>query len=332
MLNLSLTAPGNEAGYFLEPEHLKRVSDVELELLKDKDIRTVSSVPFFIRELNFLTKENREIPSSKGLINLLARYLKLIRREAPDNPSLKKLSNEDFSQITLSFNIYNSERNIGLSEDSLRALINRITPIINTQLNDLTPEQWSSEFRFLYLADLLNKGQNESTLIAVVLVFIISWITFRSIRYALLTLLPLVTGLMLNITFMALFQIPLDMLTLMVSSIVIGVGVDDAIHYNIHFRKNYRKTSDVKTAIITTHTEAGRPILHTTVSIVGGLLFLLLSNFLGITYFGLLICLALTFTMIGTLFFLPAVIAAVLSRKESSEKPAAPADLNHGLS
>ena len=65
----------------------------------------------------------------------------------------------------------------------------------------------------------------------------------------------------------------------------------------------------VNDAIEHTHIEAGRPIMHTTVSIVGGLLFLLLSNFLGIAYFGLLICFTLTFTMLGTLVLLPAVIA-----------------------
>jgi predicted RND superfamily exporter protein len=117
---------------------------------------------------------------------------------------------------------------------------------------------------------------------------------------------------MLNFSLMALMHIPLDMLTLMVSSIVIGVGVDDAIHYNIHFRKNLLSSGSVKEAIVLTHMEAGRPILHTTVSIVGGLLFLLMSNFLGIAYFGLLTCSALTFTMLGTLFLLPAVIAVTV--------------------
>ena len=104
-------------------------------------------------------------------------------------------------------------------------------------------------------------------------------------------------------------KIPLDMITLMVTSIVIGVGVDDTIHYNIRFRKNLKDCGDVDRAVEITHIETGRPIMHTTISIVGGLLFLLLSSFLGIAYFGLLICFTLLFTMIGTLVLLPAVLS-----------------------
>ena len=309
VVNLSLNSPDKESEYFLQPEVLRRLSEFELEVLKDDDVISVSSVSFYIRELNFIMNGEKGIPNNKGLINLLSRYLKLFRNQKTGNDAFQKLANEDFSTITLTFTVYNSEKNIGLSEDSLRDFVSKFEAKMNSELSDLSPELWSSDFRFLYLADLLKSGQNRSTIIAIILVFIISCITFRSTRYAFLTLLPLFTGLMLNFSFMAIMQIPLDMLTLMVSSIVIGVGVDDAIHYNIHFRKNFYNSGNVCEAIRLTHTAAGRPILHTTISIVGGLLFLLLSNFLGIAYFGLLICFSLTFTMLGTLLLLPAVIA-----------------------
>ncbi len=324
VLNLSLHSPDNEPGFFLQPDILKKISDFELKMLEDDDIISVSSVAFFIRELNYLIKNEREIPESKGLINLLARYLKLIRAEDAGNTNLQKLANEDFSQITITFRIYNKERSIGLSEDSLRSLVNRVENKINLELTSLNPDLWSSDFRFLYLADLLNRGQVTSTIIAIIFVCFVSCLTFRSIKYALLTLLPLFTGLMLNFSFMAIMQIPLDMLTLMVSSIVIGVGVDDAIHYNIHFKKNLKLCCKIEKAIELTHMEAGRPILHTTISIVGGLLFLMLSNFLGIVYFGLLICFSLTFTMLGTLILLPAVIGTTFRNPCDSDKQLQP--------
>ena len=318
VLNISCTGP--EAGHFLQPEVLKRLSDFEMEMIDDPDVISVFSVPFFVRELNKLMEGQAEIPEHRGLINLLSRYLKLLRAEDSGNSEFNKLANEDFSQVTMTFRIYNSRRNIGLSEDSLRALVQRVDLLTAEHLAELNPEQWTTDFRFLYLADLLNRGQNTSTLLAIVLVLIISAVTFKSIKYGLLTLLPLFMGLMLNSCFMAILQIPLDMLTLMVSSVVIGVGVDDAIHYNIHFRKNFRETGIVERAIELTHMEAGRPILHTTVSIVGGLMFLLISNFLGIVYFGLLICFSLAFTMLGTLIILPAVIGTLVKDRPQTAR------------
>ena len=309
---LNITCTGPEAGYFLQPETLKTLSDFEMEMLQDPDVSSVLSIPFFIRELNGLMEGEDGIPENRGLINLLSRYLKLLRAEDSGNQEFRRLANEDFSEITMTFKIYNSRRKINISEEALRELVKRIDTLAKDRLAGIEYEQWTTEFRFLYLADLMQQGQNTSTILAIVLVLIISAITFRSLRYGLLTLLPLFIGLMLNSTFMAIMQIPLDMMTLMVSSVVIGVGVDDAIHYNIHFRKNLRDTGIVEKAVELTHMEAGRPILHTTISIVGGLMFLLLSNFLGIVYFGLLICFSLLFTMLGTLFILPAVISIVI--------------------
>ena len=308
-LNITLTAPADEKNFFLQPEVLKKVSDFEQEMLKDEDVTSVSSIAFFIAELNHIMNGKREIPENKALINLLSRYLKLLKNSENSNEALAQLSNEDFSQITITLKVFNSSKNRVLAEAALRKLINRMDGKIESHIAEFNPELWSADLRFLYLSELLSSDQTKSTLIAIAFVFVIAIIAFRNLKYGILTLIPLICGLMLNFIFMAFIHIPLDMITLMVTSIVIGVGVDDAIHYNIQFRKNLKRLGVVNDAIEHTHIEAGRPIMHTTVSIVGGLLFLLLSNFLGIAYFGLLICFTLTFTMLGTLVLLPAVIA-----------------------
>ena len=320
-MNITLTAPEEEANYFLQPEILLKLSEFENEMLKDPDVTSVSSIAFYIAELNNIMTGKREIPESKGLINLISRYLKMLRTSEDVNESLVQLSNEDFSRITLTFRVLNSSKNKVLSGEALRGLINKMEGGIDADFTDCNPELWSVDMRFLYLSDLLKNDQMKSTLFAIGLVFIVALIAFRGVKYGLLTLIPLVAGLMLNFIFMAFMKIPLDMITLMVTSIVIGVGVDDTIHYNIRFRKNYIKSNDVIAAIKNTHIEAGRPIMHTTISIVGGLLFMLLSNFLGIAYFGLLVCITLMFTMIGTLVLLPAVLCFVFKKPNKLTQP-----------
>ncbi len=320
-LYLTLTAPGNEPNFFLQQNVLRDISAFENEAAKDPDITGISSAAFFIRKLNSIMNGEDEIPANKALINILVRYLKLLRNSAQDNEVLEQLANDDFSQVTISMKVYNSKNNRILAEDSLRSLLNRMDKNVQSYLSEYNPEIWSVDMRYLYLSELLTRDQTISTISAIILVFIISAISFRSLKYGGLTLLPLICGLMLNFIFMAFMQIPLDMITLMVTSIVIGVGVDDAIHYNIQFRKNFSALNgDMKAAIEQTHLEAGRPIMHTTISIVGGLMFLLFSNFLGTAYFGLLICFTLTFTMLGTLILLPAVIAITIKKPDKVRK------------
>ena len=314
-MNVTITAPDNEKNYFLRPEILEQISDFELEILEDVDVTSVSSISFYIRELNFLMNGKKEIPSQKGLISLLSRYLKLIRSSEDANDTIRQMTNDDFSRITLTFKIYNSRNNRILAEAALGALVDRFNISMEKHLKNMDVALWSVDLRYLYLSEMLTRDQNKSILAAIIFVFIIALIYFRNIGFAVLTLTPLFSGLMLNFICMAFLKIPLDMTTLMVTSIVIGVGVDNAIHYNIQFKKNFDLIGKVKEAINLTHMEAGRPIMHTTISIVGGLLFLVLSSFRGISYFGLLICFTLTFTMIGTLVLLPAFIGSFYKNK-----------------
>ena len=130
---------------------------------------------------------------------------------------------------------------------------------------------------------------------------------------------PLVTGIMLNVIFMVLVKIPLDMITIMVSSVAIGVGVDDSIHFLIQFRRQIASGNrDIDTVIGNTLAIAGRPILLTTLSILAGLLILSFAIFKPIVYFGWLVAFTLAAACIGTIIVLPAILS--LGRKRVAAK------------
>jgi predicted RND superfamily exporter protein len=153
-----------------------------------------------------------------------------------------------------------------------------------------------------------------SVLISLGAILVIACITFRSIRHGVLTLVPLVVGLMTNFVVMVLFDIPLDATTFMVSSVTIGVGVDDAIHFLFQYRRQKKKhPHDIGRILTHTLSITGRPILLTTAAIVGGLLVLVLASFKPIAYFGILIIVALSATCLATLFVVPAILV-ILSR------------------
>jgi len=111
-----------------------------------------------------------------------------------------------------------------------------------------------------------------------------------------------------------LFNIPFDMITIGFSSVTVGVGIDDAIHFIIRFkeiRDDY--PNDLKKAIRETIEVTGRPIMLTSISIIAGLMVLSFASFMPVRFFGLLISIALFNTLLATLFILPAFMYAGLS-------------------
>ncbi|MCD6396204.1 MAG: MMPL family transporter, partial [Spirochaetaceae bacterium] len=151
-----------------------------------------------------------------------------------------------------------------------------------------------------------------STITALILILIVSSLSFKSIIKGLLTLIPLITGIFTSLILMAIFHIPLDMTTIMVSCISIGVGVDDSIHFLLQYQKQIAlNPSNPGSAVYETLIHAGRPIAITTLSIVAGLLFLGFAQFQPIRYFGLLIVFTLSTAFFATLFILPPILKSL---------------------
>jgi len=100
--------------------------------------------------------------------------------------------------------------------------------------------------------------------------------------------------------------------TVMFSSVAMGVGIDDSIHLILWYRRQlavFPDPQDRHKALTSTLVIAGRPIVLTSLTIVAGLLVLVFSRFMPILYFGLLVSLALFTTTLGALVILPAVLS-----------------------
>ena len=105
-------------------------------------------------------------------------------------------------------------------------------------------------------------------------------------------------------------NIPFDMVTIGFSSVAIGAGVDDAIHFLIRLKDRRMKEKNESYIKSIQHNilDTGRPIILTTLSVDAGLLMLLFASFNPIKYFGILMCLALTVAMLSTLLVLPSFL------------------------
>jgi predicted RND superfamily exporter protein len=174
------------------------------------------------------------------------------------------------------------------------------------------PVMWGRSLILLYISETLARDQVWSAVSSVLLIFLVTALGFRSARLGLVTLIPLAVGIMLNFILMVLLRIPFDVVTVMFSSVAMGVGIDDSIHLILWYRRSlslFPDPGDHGKALARTLMIAGRPILLTSLTIVAGLLVLAFSRFMPVLYFGLLVSLALLTTTIGALIILPAVLA-----------------------
>jgi hypothetical protein len=117
---------------------------------------------------------------------------------------------------------------------------------------------------------------------------------------------------------MILLDIPFDVVTVMFSSVAMGVGIDDSIHLILWYRRQLQEFPDPAErhkALACTLAIAGRPIVLTSLTIVAGLAVLVFSRFMPILYFGMLVSLALFTTTLGALIILPAVLSLEIKKK-----------------
>ena len=134
---------------------------------------------------------------------------------------------------------------------------------------------------------------------------------FRSLTLALIGIVPnlLAAGLMLGL--MGIAGIPLDMMTITMAAITIGIAVDNSIHYMYRFREELPGCGDYVSTLKVCHANIGRAVFYTSCTITFGFSILILSNFLPTIYFGVLTGLAMLVALLAALTLLPKLILVV---------------------
>lgn len=153
----------------------------------------------------------------------------------------------------------------------------------------------------LYRSQILTIG------VVTFLIFMMFAVLFRSALIAALAVLPNILAATLVIGGMGLAGIPLDMVTVVIGALVIGIGVDDTVHYVWRFKTEFEKDRDYTATMHRCHGSVGRALSYTSLTIVVGLMPLLLSNFNPSVRFGALTAMAMIIALIGTLVLLPQV-------------------------
>ena len=163
---------------------------------------------------------------------------------------------------------------------------------------------------FLLYSNMLNtliKATRETFILAVIAIFIMLCWLFRSPKLAILVLLPQVLPVFLVLGTMGFTGIALDMVTVVIASVAMGIGIDAAIQYTVRFKRELAETGgDIPEAVRRSHATIGRAILIATSIVFAGFIILMFSNFKPTIWFGMFTGLAILMGLFASLTTLPA--------------------------
>ena len=169
---------------------------------------------------------------------------------------------------------------------------------------------------FNNLLQSLFKSQILTLGLVMIGIFIMFLILFRNIKLALIGVIPNFIAAFFILGIIGLMEIPLDMMTITIAAITIGIAVDNSIHYIYRYIEEFKNSKDYNETITLCHSTVGRAILNTSITIVFGFSILVLSKFIPTIYFGIFTGLAMLFAMISVLTLLPSLILFVKPLEE----------------
>jgi predicted RND superfamily exporter protein len=142
-------------------------------------------------------------------------------------------------------------------------------------------------------------------------IFILLLILFKSLSWSIVAAIPNFTAALFILGSLGLFNIPLDMMTITIASITVGIAIDNSIHYIYRFREEYKKNKNYKKTIEICHKSVGKAIVNASLTIVFGFSILIFSNFIPSIYFGIFTGLAMLTAMTLVLTLMPQLIAII---------------------
>jgi hydrophobe/amphiphile efflux-3 (HAE3) family protein len=164
------------------------------------------------------------------------------------------------------------------------------------------------------LVDLIVRGQVLSLGVSLFLVMLITTILFRSFVAGIMVTFPLISAMLSVFGLMGFMEIELNVATVMLSSILIGVGVDYTIHFLWHFREHLAQEDDPWEAVRQTLHGSGRGIIVNALSVIVGFSVMLFSNFMPIFFFGFLLTVSIASCLIAAIILLPVISILVKPR------------------
>ncbi|MGB1240396.1 MAG: efflux RND transporter permease subunit [Candidatus Pelagibacter sp.] len=291
----------NDEKYWFTKDKIDKIASVHNYL---DSLPQIGKVLSFSSIIEVATQLNNNKPL--GTLEMGVLYSKIpqnIKTEIID----PYLSIED-NEARISLRIIDSQENLRRND-----LINKI----NFDLKDKIGLK-ESEFKLAGVLILFNnllqslfKSQILTLGLVMIGIFSMFIILFRNIKLSLIGVVPNFIAAFFILGIIGLLGIPLDMMTITIAAITIGIAVDNSIHYIYRFKEEFSKIKDYNKTLKKCHSTVGVAILNTSITIVFGFSILVLSKFIPTIYFGVFTGIAMLLAMISVLTLLPSLILIV---------------------
>jgi len=285
----------NASGYWWNVYSLAELENIHDYLESLPEIGKVLSVSSGI-------KLARMINDGKDLNDLELALLRSVLPEDIRETLLYSYINSDDSIVRISTRVNESTENLNRKD-----LLEKISYDLQTKFN--LPEE---RFEMTGLAVLYNnmlQSLFQSQIGSLTLVFsviaLMLLLIFKSFKIMVIGLIPNIFVASSVIGTLGLLRIPLDIMTITVAAISVGMAVDNTIHYIYRYKKEMKATKSVEQALLNAHTTTGRAIFYTAATIATGFSILSLSNFFPTQLFGIFTALAMLVAFISSLSLLP---------------------------
>jgi len=209
------------------------------------------------------------------------------------------------NEARISLRIKDSEKNLRRND-----LINKINFDLKNQIGLKEDEFKLGGVLILFnnLLQSLFKSQILTLGFVIVGIFLMFLILFRNLKLSLIGVVPNFIAAFFILGIIGLLRIPLDMMTITIAAITIGIAVDNSIHYIYRFKEEFSQNRDYEKTLKLCHSTVGVAILNTSITIVFGFSILVLSNFIPTIYFGIFTGIAMLLAMISVLTLLPSLL------------------------
>ncbi len=295
-------------GDMQSPEVLKKMIQTEDYMKKSPDVSSTQSVADLIEQMNDVMGEGKIIPNDKAKIenlwflldgqDVMPQLVTNDLREGIIQARFASADSKDMEDFVKYMNKYiktNSTKNCQIELTGM--------PSVYVKLNSS-----------------LIRSQFSSLTLAIILVVLAVALLLRSFSKGIYAAIPILTTIIILFGFMGFAGIALDIATVLVASVALGMGIDYSIHIITHFSHEFDELKDVNLAIKDSIMVSGKAIIINVVSVSAGFLVLMFSHIVPIQNFGLLVAMSMVGAGVGSLTLLPVILILHYRRKENVNK------------
>ena len=282
------------SGYWWNIYSLRKLEDIHDYLDSIPEIGKVLSVASGI-------KLARQINNGEDLNDLELALLRSVLPEDIRESLLYSYINKDDSVVRISTRVNESSANLNRKD-----LLNKINNDLQNKFNLKQSEYEITGLAVLYnnMLQSLFQSQIGSLLIVFAVISLMLFLIFRSLKIMIIGLIPNIFVASSVMGLLGLLNIPLDIMTITVAAISVGMAVDNTIHYIYRYKKELKKNGS-DNALKNAHSTTGRAIFYTASTIAAGFCILSLSNFFPTVLFGVFTSIAMILAFISSLTLLP---------------------------